>query len=99
VNNWRRSDAALCPSSSLLSKALRYSPSRWLSTSAIVALLCAPLGNCSDGARVATGWSSEILPCSASLATIVAATPFDTDAQRNTVSGVTFSPVPSAVSP
>ena len=35
---------------------------------------------------VATGWSSENLPCSASLATIVEATPFDTDAQRNTVS-------------
>ena len=32
------------------------------------------------------------LPCSASLATIVAATPFDTDAQRNTVSGVTGRP-------
>ena len=30
------------------------------------------------------------LPCSASLATIVAATPFDTEAQRNTVCGVTL---------
>jgi hypothetical protein len=33
------------------------------------------------------------------LATIVDATPFDTDAQRNTVSGVTGSPDPSIVSP
>ena len=47
----------------------------------------------------ATGWSKLSLPSSASLATMVEATPFDTDAQRNTVSGVTFSPEPSSVSP
>ena len=50
-------------------------------------------------AATARGWRpagrATNLPCSASLATIVAATPFDTDAQRNTVSGVTFSPDPA----
>ena len=38
-------------------------------------------------------------PSSSSLATMVAATPFDTDAQRNTVSGVTFSFDLASVSP
>ena len=74
-------------------------PRRWESRSATVALRSPPPGSLSDGAHFATGSSSDSLPCSARPATIVAARPFETDAQRNTVEAFTGSPLWATVSP
>ena len=65
--------------------------------SPIVALASAPPGSFKLEAYWISGELKLSLPSSASLAIIVAATPLDTDAQRNTVSGVTFSPDPATV--
>jgi hypothetical protein len=65
----------------------------------MVACLSAPPGSFMLAAYWPTGELKLSLPSSASLAIIVAATPFDTDAQRNTVSGVTFSRESASVSP